>query len=126
MSFGMRLMILSLGISLFFIIFELVRRNKFREELSIAWFGVSVLVLAGSMADLIIDPFAKMIGISYPPALVFAWLIFCLVIALLYFSSVISDLKGKIKELSQKIALMEYEMDSRIDTNEVGNKKKNK
>ncbi|MBI5100511.1 MAG: DUF2304 domain-containing protein [Nitrospirae bacterium] len=110
-------MIFLLGLSLMLIIFELVRRNKFREELSIAWFAVGILVLAGSMADLIIDPFAKMIGIYYPPALVFAWLIFCLVVALLYFSSVISDLKGKIKELSQKMALMEFEMDRRTDTN---------
>ncbi|MBA4372498.1 MAG: hypothetical protein C0402_06505, partial [Thermodesulfovibrio sp.] len=113
MSFGMRLMLFGLGITLFMIIFELVRRNKFREELSIAWFGVSLLLLASSVADVVIDPFAKKIGIGYPPALVFAWIIFCLIIALLYFSAVISDLKGKLKELSQKIALMEFEMDKK-------------
>ncbi|TAN37654.1 MAG: DUF2304 domain-containing protein [Nitrospirae bacterium] len=113
MSIGMRLMTVALGVILFFIVFELVRRNKFREELSIIWFAVSILLVAGSMADLIIDPFAKKIGIGYPPALVFAWMIFCLIIALIYFSTVISDLKGKIKELSQKIALMEFEMDKR-------------
>jgi hypothetical protein len=117
MSFGMRLMIIVLGVTLFFIIFELVRRNKFREELSITWFAVSILLLAGSMADLIIDPFAKKIGIGYPPALVFAWIIFCLVIALIYFSTVISDLKGKIKELSQKIAIMEFEIDKLPEKN---------
>ena len=44
------------------------------------------------------------------PVLVGTWILFCLIIALLYFSAVISDLKGKIKELSQKIALMELEM----------------
>lgn len=118
MSFGMRLMIIVLGVTLFFIIFELVRRNKFREELSITWFAVSILLLAGSMADLVIDPFAKRIGIGYPPALVFAWIIFCLVIALIYFSTVISDLKGKIKELSQKIAIMEFEIDKLPEKNE--------
>ncbi|MHB8881369.1 MAG: DUF2304 domain-containing protein [Thermodesulfovibrionales bacterium] len=113
MSIGMRLMIVALGVILFFIVFELVRRNKFREELSIIWFAVSILLVAGSMADLVIDPFAKKIGIGYPPALVFAWMIFCLIIALIYFSTVISDLKGKIKELSQKTALMEFEMEKR-------------
>lgn len=113
MSFGMRLMLFGLGITLFIIIFELVRHNKFREELSIAWFGVSLLLLASSVADVIIDPFAKKIGIGYPPALVFAWIIFCLIIALLYFSAIISDLKGKLKELSQKIAIMEFEMDNK-------------
>jgi len=110
MSFGMRLIIFVFGISLFMIIFELVRRKRFREELSITWFAVSLLLLLSSMADLIIDPLAKKIGIGYPPALVFAWIIFCLIIALLYFSAVISDLKGKIKELSQKMAIMEFDM----------------
>ncbi|MDA8078482.1 MAG: DUF2304 domain-containing protein, partial [Nitrospiraceae bacterium] len=89
-----------------------VRRKRFREELSIAWFFVGVLLLASSVADIIIDPLAKRLGIGYPPALVFVWIIFCLILALLYFSSVISDLKGKIKELSQKIALLEFEVNS--------------
>ena len=69
--------------------------------------------MASSVADYLIDPIARRIGIGYPPALVFAWILFCLIIALLYFSAVISDLKGKIKELSQKIALMEYEIDKK-------------
>ncbi len=100
---------------LFVIIFELVRRRRFREEMSIAWFGVAIVLMSSSAADKIIDPFAKALHIGYPPALVFVWITFCLILALIYFSSVISDLKGKIKELSQKIALMELEMERRED-----------
>lgn len=113
MSLGIRVMTFGLGLILFGIIFELVRRRRFREELSIAWFAVSIILMASSSADKIIDPLAKHLGIGYPPALVFAWIIFCLILALIYFSSVISDLKGKIKELGQKIALMELELDRR-------------
>ncbi|MDA8105521.1 MAG: DUF2304 domain-containing protein [Nitrospiraceae bacterium] len=112
MSPGMRIMLFVFGIILSGIIFELVRRKRFREELSIAWFAVSIILMASSVADKVIDPFAKHLGISYPPALVFVWIIFCLVLALIYFSSVISDLKGKIKELGQKIALMESDIDT--------------
>jgi hypothetical protein len=111
MSLGIRLILLGFGLSLFVLIFELVRRGRFREELSIAWFAVSILLMAGAFADRLIDPIARKIGIGYPPALVVAWVLFCLVIALLYFSAIISDLKGKIKELSQKIALMEYQLE---------------
>ena len=120
MSFGMRTIVFGMGVVLFLIIFELVRRERFREELSITWFFVSLVLMASSVADIIIDPFAKKLGIGYPPALVFAWIMFCLIIALLYFSSVISDLKGKLKELSQKIAIMEFE----IDKNRAGEKEK--
>lgn len=110
MSFGMRVIIFGMGMILIGIIFELVRRGKFREELSIAWFAVGILLMTSSVADRIVDPLARKLHIGYPPALIGTWIIFCLIIALLYFSAVISDLKGKIKELSQKIALMEMEM----------------
>ncbi len=113
MSFGIRIILLGMGLVLFVAIFELVRRKRFREDLSITWFAVAIALVASSVADKVIDPFAKKLGIGYPPALVFAWIIFCLILALLYFSSVISDLTGKIKELSQKIALLESEMDRR-------------
>lgn len=111
MSNDLRLILVGFGLALFVLIFELVRRGRFREELSITWFAVSILLMASSVADKLIDPVARIIGIGYPPALVFAWILFCFIIALLYFSAVISDLKGKIKELSQKIALMEYEIE---------------
>ncbi len=113
MPLGIRIMLLVCGAILFAIVFELVRRRRFREEMSIAWFGVAIVLMASSAADKVIDPFAKRLHIGYPPALVFAWIIFCLILALIYFSSVISDLKGKIKELSQKIALMELELEKR-------------
>ncbi len=115
MSFGIRVILLGMGLILFLAIFELVRRKRFREELSITWFAVAIALMASSVADKVVDPFARRLGIGYPPALVFAWIIFCLILALLYFSSVISDLTGKIKELSQKIALLESELDKKAE-----------
>lgn len=110
MHLSVRIIILGLGLSLITIIFELVRRKKFREELSLAWFAVGMAIMASSVVDLVIDPIAQKLGIGYPPALVFVWVIFFLILALLYFSVLISDLKGKMKELSQKIALLEFKL----------------
>ncbi|MGO9614131.1 MAG: DUF2304 domain-containing protein [Dissulfurispiraceae bacterium] len=110
MSFGIRLIIFVLGLALSVLIFELVRKRKFREELSLMWFIVGMAIMASSVGDLIIDPIAKKLRIGYPPSLVFVWVIFFLLLALLYFSVVISDLKSKVKELSQKIALMDTEL----------------
>lgn len=110
MSLPVRVIIFILGLMLSIIIFELVRRKKFREELSLMWFTVGIAIMASSVADLVIDPIARLLKIGYPPALVFVWVIFFLILALLYFSVLISDLKGKIKELSQKIALMELKL----------------
>lgn len=110
MSLSVRIFIFILGILLFFTILELVRRKKFREELSIIWLLIGIGLILSSFADFIIDPLASKFGISYPPALIFLLIFFLLALAILYFSLVVSDLKNKNKELSQKIALMEFKL----------------
>src|SRR4030042_4584629 len=110
MALSIRVFIFLIGSFLFIMIFELVRRRKFREELSVIWLVIGIGLILSSFADLIIDPLAHRMGISYPPVLVFVIISFLLVLALLYFSVVVSDLKGKNKALSQKIALMEYKL----------------
>lgn len=108
MNLTLRIIIFLSGTFLFFIIFRLLRKKRFREELSILWLLVSITLTLGSVADLIIDPLAFALGISYPPALIFLIFFFVVVLTMFYFSVVVSDLKSKNKELSQKVALMEY------------------
>ncbi|MBE0425210.1 MAG: DUF2304 domain-containing protein [Nitrospirae bacterium] len=114
MAFSVRIFILLIGISLFILIFELVRRKKFREELSLIWLIIGLGLILSSFADLIIDPLAIRLGVHYPPVLVFLVIFFILVFATLYFSLILSDLKSKTKELGQKMALIEYELDKII------------
>ena len=110
MAFSVRVFIFFIGIFLFLIIFELVRKRKFREELSLIWLIIGVGLILSSFADRIIDPLSKKLGISYPPALIFLIVFFLLTFATLYFSMVASDLKSKNKELSQKLALLEFKI----------------
>ena len=110
MRFGVRVLIFILGMLLFIMIFELVRRKRFREELSVIWLLMGLGLILSSFADLIIDPIAKKLHIGYPPALVFVLMSFLFILVILYFSIVVSDLKGKNKELSQKIALIEFKL----------------
>lgn len=126
MALGIRIGILFMGIVLFMVILELVRRKKFREELSLIWLVIGIGLMLSSFADRVIDPLAFRLGIKYPPALVFVVIFFMLVFAMLYFSLVVSDLKSKNKELSQKIALLEYKVSevqqetSKMQKNETG------
>ncbi len=112
MAFSVRIMILLIGLFIFLFILELVRRKKFREELSLIWIIIGIGLIFGSFADRIIDPVASKIGIHYPPVLVFLLIFFLLIITTLYFSFVLSDLKSKIKEMAQKMALMEYKIEN--------------
>lgn len=108
-------MLVVVGISLFVTILQLVRRRKLREELSLVWLVIGFGLILASVADLIIDPLAFKLGMSYPPMLVFVIVFFFFVLVLLYFSVIVSDLKTKNKELSQKIALMEYKLGKLCD-----------
>jgi hypothetical protein len=117
-SFLARIVILSAGLTLFFAVFELVRKKRLREELSIMWLVFSIIIASGSVLDLVIDPIAKKLNIYYPPTLVFLIVIFVLIVSFLYFSVVTSDLKSKVKELTQKISLLEYEINENRDENQ--------
>jgi len=110
MPIAARIVILSSGIVLFVLIFELVRKNRFREELSIIWLIFSLIIASGSVIDIIIDPLARKLHIQYPPSFAFMLISIVFVMALLYFSLVTSDLKGKVKELTQQVALLEFTM----------------
>lgn len=113
MPFSARLIILIVGIGFFFVVLELVRKKKFREELSVIWLFFALSIAASSVIDKFIDPLAKILHISYPPAFAFMIISIIMIISLLYFSLVTSDLKSKVKELTQKIALLEFESRSK-------------
>lgn len=115
MNLTLRIVIFLAGTSLFIMIFRLLRRKRFREELSILWLLVSMSLIFGSVADLVVDPLAFALGINYPPALIFLIFSFIVVLTMFYFSIVVSDLKSKNKELSQKLALMEYKIKELTD-----------
>jgi hypothetical protein len=109
-SSNIRILIFLVGLFIFLLILNLVRKKKFREELSVIWLVVGVCLILSSGADLILDPLATKLGIHYPPALILPIISILFVLVVLYFSIVVSDLKTKGKELAQKIALMEYEL----------------
>lgn len=113
MPLSARIVIFFSGVALFVIVFELVRKKKFREELSIIWLFFALVVASGSIIDLVIDPLARILRIGYPPAIGFMMISLVLIASLLYFSLITSDLKGKVKELTQKIALLEQELNER-------------
>src|SRR4030043_93921 len=93
MALSIRVFIFLIGSFLFIMIFELVRRRKFREELSVIWLVIGIGLILSSFADLIIDPLAHRMGISYPPVLVFVIISFFVCDVLNLFRYVFISLK---------------------------------
>jgi hypothetical protein len=95
------------AILLLVVIFELIRSRRLQERYALLWLltGVVVLVLAvwrqglGKLADLL--------GISYPPSMLFLLTGFFVLMLLLHYSTVISRLSDQNRILAQRLALLE-------------------
>ncbi|MGE0708534.1 MAG: DUF2304 domain-containing protein [Planctomycetota bacterium] len=103
-----RVVIVTVAAVLMLVIFELVRLRKLREEYSWLWLlaGLGILLAAfipmSGLAFL-----ANLMGSQYPPAAVF-FLGFCATTFLcLQFSVRLSRMTEQIKNLGQKVALLE-------------------
>src|SRR5579884_4025283 len=105
MPIHQRVVIVLFAFALMFIIFELVRKRRLREEYSWLWLltGSFVLILAFVPA-VGLKEIAEFFGSENPPAAIF-FLAFCFVALLcLQFSVRLSRMTEHVKMLAQKIA----------------------
>lgn len=107
MPLSVRVFLIVFSVAFLALVLELIRRKKLREELSLIWLLVGFSGLGMAFADLLFDWIALKIGVSYGPTLALLLGFLLLVLTLLYFSTVISDLKTRNKELAQRLALLE-------------------
>jgi hypothetical protein len=91
--------------------FELIRKQRLREEYAILWLftGTAVLVFSLCPEFLLSQFIVKITGIFYLSAVVVIAFLFLLLIVL-HFSVVISKLTNQGKELAQRYALLELEL----------------
>lgn len=99
------------SVFLLFLVIELIRRGKLKIEFSLLWFFMSVLFLFVSILRGLLDKFSYMVGIGYPPSALFLILLLGLIMILIHFSIVISNLKEAKKTLTQRIGLLEIEIE---------------
>jgi len=91
-------------------IIELVRRRKLNEEYSFLWLIIGVLLLLITFFPRVIEFISGLFGTELPiNTLFFTGIIFLMLLGL-FFSLKISILSNRVKKLSQKIALLEFEL----------------
>lgn len=101
---------LAVGIGVLLLIIELVRRRKLREEYSWLWLmtGSGILILA-LWFDLL-KWITHLVGAVTPSSTIFLFAFLFLILISLHFSVVISRLTDRHKELAQRYALLELEL----------------
>jgi hypothetical protein len=103
-----RIQIASIVGSVAFLVFigRLIVRGKLREEYAIIWLICTVVLLIFSFWREGLHVVAEMLGVFYPPSLVFMGAIFAIIIFLVHLSIVASRLQQQLKELAQELALL--------------------
>ncbi len=110
MLIQIQIVIGALSIILLLIAFELIRKERLREEYSILWLFTGVAIFIFSLwPEFFLSKFITQItGLYYLSAVVMIAFLFLLLIVL-HFSVVISKLTDRNKEIAQRHALLELE-----------------
>ena len=89
-----------------------IRRAHIRVEYSVSWLGAAFSLLLLSRSQWLMERLAAVVGISYPPMAILL-VVLCLFLIVLYrFSMVISELKDSNIALAQKLAIVEFQIQS--------------
>jgi hypothetical protein len=89
-----------------FLVLELIRRGRLKERYSLLWLLSGSVLLILSVSRGLLETISKLIGIYYPPSLLFLIAFVFLLLITLHFSAVISGLSEKNKRLAQEVALL--------------------
>ncbi len=107
-----RVVAIILAVAMLLGVIELVRKRKLREEYSAIWALTAVLLLALALEPRLLSLFQQAVGaVLATNALFFGALVFLMLVAL-QFSVHLSKLTFRIKALSQRLALLEKDLET--------------
>jgi hypothetical protein len=93
------------------VIVELIRRGRLKEKYSLLWLFAGGVLLLLSASRALLDYISHLLGVFYPPSLLFLLAFLFLLLITLHFSVVVSGLSEKNKQLAQELAMLRQEMD---------------
>jgi hypothetical protein len=96
------------------VIFELIRRRHLRERYALIWVATGIVLLVLALWRQGLNTLARWVGVkTYPPSVLFAALLFFVLVLVLHFSIVLSRLTDQNVTLAQKLALLESRLRER-------------
>ena len=99
-----------LSIVLMAVVLFSVRRSHIRVEYSVSWLGATAILLVLSRARGLLNWMAGFLGVTDPPVALMM-LVFAVFLVVFYrFSVVISDLKDANIAMTQRLAILEFQL----------------
>lgn len=99
------------SVAAFVLVLELVRRRTLREEYSLLWLATAFTMIVVSAWRDLLHGLSAIVGIAYPPNLLFLMASLFTLLLLLYFSTVITRLTQENKDIAQEVALLRHEIE---------------
>lgn len=93
-----------------FMLFRLIVKGRLREEYSIIWIVCTIILIIFSIWRRGLEQISLLLGVYYPPSLIFIAAIFAIIAFLVHLSVVNSKLQNQIKTLAQEIAYLKQQM----------------
>ncbi|MDQ2911492.1 MAG: DUF2304 domain-containing protein [Actinomycetota bacterium] len=88
-------------------IFELIRSRRLQERYALLWLLTGFVILGAALWRGALTWAAGLVGIAYPPSALFVLAAFFILLVLLHYSTVISQLSDQNRILAQRLALLE-------------------
>ena len=107
----LKVFVVLVGLAIFLGIIELVRRRKLREEYSFIWLMTGFVFVLLAVESDVLTFFSELAGIALPVNTLFFLALIFVMLLCLYFSLRISALTTQVKNLAQKIALLQAKND---------------
>lgn len=111
MPIRLKLVAISLGLLIFLLILELVRRKKLKEEYSWLWLLTGAIIAILTIWDNLLDKVSSFMGITVPTSTLFLFAFMFLILVCLHFSINISKLTDKIKNLAQELTILKSKIE---------------
>lgn len=113
MLFQQKIFALTVGFLLLILILELIRRRKLKEEFSWIWLLSGFLIFILVVYYPLLLFISNLMGAKIPVTALFLSGFLFLILITLFFSAKLSELSDKLRRLSQKISLLEKDLDDR-------------
>lgn len=100
-----------INVSLLFFVLFLIRTKRLRLQYSLLWLLTIVIMMLFSFFPFLLNKISFLVGIYYPPSLLFLVAFLFLLIIVLHYSIVISTLSRNNKSLIQKLSIVNYKLE---------------
>lgn len=96
------------SVVLLLVVLELIRGRRLKERYALLWLATGIVLLVLSAWRGALETLAGWLGVStYPPAILFAIATLFVIVVLLHYSTVLSEISDQNTRLAQRLALLE-------------------